>query len=190
MEKTLELCCELISRPSVTPEDAGCQALMMQRLRSLGFNCIDLPFGDVSNFWAERGDEGSLLVFAGHTDVVPTGPTDQWHTPPFKPTLQDGTLFGRGSADVTLAENDDGTLLSYSADFKVGGKLAQVGSRLVLGATKKTANDFFGAFSRELDPGAARVDIDEPTGAPGNSRTWMAVGAAFAVLLIWWFLLR
>jgi carbon monoxide dehydrogenase subunit G len=98
--------------------------------------------------------------------------------------------FGRGSADVTLAENDGGTLLSYSADFKVGGKLAQVGSRLVLGATKKTANDFFGAFSRELDPGAARVDIDEPTGATGNSRTWMAVGAAFAVLLIWWFLLR
>jgi succinyl-diaminopimelate desuccinylase len=100
VEKTLELCCELISRPSVTPEDAGCQTLMMQRLRALGFNCIDLPFGDVSNFWAERGDQGPLLVFAGHTDVVPTGPTDQWDTPPFEPTLQDGTLFGRGSADM------------------------------------------------------------------------------------------
>jgi succinyl-diaminopimelate desuccinylase len=100
MEKTLELCCELISRPSITPEDAGCQALMMQKLRALGFDCTKLPFGEVKNFWAERGDQGPLLVFAGHTDVVPTGPTDQWHTPPFEPTLQDGVLFGRGSADM------------------------------------------------------------------------------------------
>ena len=100
MEKTLELCCELISRPSITPEDAGCQALMMQKLRALGFDCTELPFGEVKNFWAERGDQGPLLVFAGHTDVVPTGPTDQWHTPPFEPTLQDGVLFGRGSADM------------------------------------------------------------------------------------------
>ena len=100
MEKTLELCCELISRPSITPEDAGCQALMMQKLRALGFDCTELPFGEVKNFWAERGDQGPLLVVAGHTDVVPTGPTDQWHTPPFEPTLQDGVLFGRGSADM------------------------------------------------------------------------------------------
>ncbi len=100
MEKTLELCCELISRPSVTPEDAGCQALMMQQLRALDFECTELPFGEVNNFWAERGDQGPLLVFAGHTDVVPTGPTGQWHTPPFEPTLQDGILFGRGSADM------------------------------------------------------------------------------------------
>ncbi len=98
--------------------------------------------------------------------------------------------FGRGSADVKLTENDGGTLLTYSADFKVGGKLAQVGSRLVLGATKKTANDFFGTFSRELDPGAERVDVGKDSGAAVNSRTWMAVGAAMAVLLIWWFLLR
>jgi hypothetical protein len=81
-------------------------------------------------------------------------------------------------------------LLTYIADFKVGGKLAQVGSRLVLGATKKTANDFFGTFSRELDPGAERVDVEKDSGAAVNSRTWMAVGAAVAVLLIWWFLLR
>jgi len=100
VEKTLELCCELIRRPSVTPEDAGCQALMLQKLLALDFNCIELLFGDVSNFWAERGNHGPLLVFAGHTDVVPSGPTAQWDTPPFEPTVRDGILFGRGSADM------------------------------------------------------------------------------------------
>ncbi len=98
--------------------------------------------------------------------------------------------FGRGAAYVTLTENDDGTLLTYSADFKVGGKLAQVGSRLVLGATKKTADDFFGTFSRELDPGAARVGMDEESGGAVSSKTWLAVAGAVVVLLIWWFLLR
>jgi hypothetical protein len=78
----------------------------------------------------------------------------------------------------------------YNADFKVGGKLAQVGSRLVMGATKKTADDFFGSFSRELDPGAMRMDIDEAAGRGVSSMTWKAIGAAIAVLLIWWFLLR
>lgn len=98
--------------------------------------------------------------------------------------------FGRGSAVVTLAESDGGTLLTYSADFKVGGKLAQVGSRLVLGATKKTADDFFGTFSRQLDPGAERVDVAADSGGAVTSKTWLAVGAAVVVLLIWWFLLR
>jgi succinyl-diaminopimelate desuccinylase len=100
MEKTLELCCELIRKPSVTPEDAGCQALMIERLHALNFNCTELPFGDVSNFWAEHGDQGPLLVFAGHTDVVPPGATDRWSSPPFEPTVHDGLLFGRGSADM------------------------------------------------------------------------------------------
>jgi len=100
MEKTLALCCELIRRESVTPEDAGCQALMMAHLDSLGFACSELPFGEVSNFWAERGTDGPILVFAGHTDVVPTGPPERWATPPFEPTLRDGKLFGRGAADM------------------------------------------------------------------------------------------
>jgi succinyl-diaminopimelate desuccinylase len=100
VEKTLELCCELIRRPSVTPEDGGCQALLMDRLRALDFTCTELPFGTVSNFWAERGSDGPILVFAGHTDVVPTGPVDQWDTPPFEPSVRNDTLFGRGCADM------------------------------------------------------------------------------------------
>ena len=100
MEKTLELCCELIRKPSVTPEDAGCQALMIERLQALNFNCTELPCGDVSNFWAEHGDQGPLLVFAGHTDVVPPGPASRWSNPPFEPAVIGGMLFGRGSADM------------------------------------------------------------------------------------------
>lgn len=100
MEKTLALACELMRRPSVTPDDAGCQSLMMAQLDALGFNCTPLRFGDVDNFWAEHGDSGPILVFAGHTDVVPTGPEEQWHTPPFEPTLVDGSLYGRGAADM------------------------------------------------------------------------------------------
>jgi len=100
VDKTLDLCCELIRRPSVTPEDGGCQELMMRRLAAIGFDCTPLPFGEVRNFWAERGREGPLLVFAGHTDVVPTGPEESWHSPPFEPTLLQETLYGRGTADM------------------------------------------------------------------------------------------
>lgn len=100
MDPTLELCCDLIRRASVTPEDGGCQAVMMARLQKLGFACTPLPFGEVSNFWAERGTAGPILVFAGHTDVVPTGPMEAWDSPPFEPTLRDGVLYGRGAADM------------------------------------------------------------------------------------------
>jgi succinyl-diaminopimelate desuccinylase len=100
VDPTLELCCDLIRRASVTPEDGGCQALMMARLEKLGFDCTPLPFGEVSNFWAERGTSGPILVFAGHTDVVPPGPVDAWDSPPFEPTLRDGVLYGRGAADM------------------------------------------------------------------------------------------
>ncbi|MEM9385862.1 MAG: succinyl-diaminopimelate desuccinylase [Pseudomonadota bacterium] len=97
---------ELIARPSITPEDAGCQALIGERLRTLGFEVQDLPFGEVSNLWAVHpGDEatpadGPVLCFAGHTDVVPTGPLDRWSSPPFEPTVRDGRLYGRGAADM------------------------------------------------------------------------------------------
>ncbi len=100
MSDTLELAKDLISRASVTPEDAGCQALMQQRLRAIGFACEDLPFGEVKNFWARRGDDAPLVVFAGHTDVVPTGPLEEWQSDPFTPEVRDGMLYGRGAADM------------------------------------------------------------------------------------------
>lgn len=100
MSKTLELAKDLISRQSNTPLDAGCQALMISRLEPLGFNIERMRFGDVDNFFARRGTAGPLLVFAGHTDVVPTGPVEKWHTPPFEPTIKDGMLYGRGAADM------------------------------------------------------------------------------------------
>jgi len=100
MSKTLELAKDLISRRSNTPEDAGCQELLISRLEPLGFKIERMRFGDVDNFYARRGTTGPLLVFAGHTDVVPTGPVDKWHTPPFEPTIKDGMLYGRGAADM------------------------------------------------------------------------------------------
>ena len=100
MSETLELAKNLVSRASVTPEDAGCQKLMRERLEAIGFRIENLAFGDVSNFWARRGDRRPLLVFAGHTDVVPTGPLEQWHSDPFKPDIRDGMLYGRGAADM------------------------------------------------------------------------------------------
>ncbi len=100
MSDTLELALDLIRRPSVTPEDAGCQALMMQRLAAQGFSTEPLPFGDVGNFWARRGRAGPVFCFAGHTDVVPPGPLDLWHSDPFEPAIRDGILYGRGAADM------------------------------------------------------------------------------------------
>jgi succinyl-diaminopimelate desuccinylase len=100
LSPTLELTLELMRRRSVTPVDDGCQASMMQRLAALGFTNTPLRFGDVDNFWAVHGDSGPILCFAGHTDVVPTGPEQQWQNPPFEPTFSDGKLFGRGAADM------------------------------------------------------------------------------------------
>ncbi|HSS65042.1 MAG TPA: succinyl-diaminopimelate desuccinylase [Gammaproteobacteria bacterium] len=100
MSPTLALAMELISRPSVTPEDGGCQGLIADRLSLIGFDCQTMRFGEVTNLWARRGTHSPLLVFLGHTDVVPTGPESDWETPPFEPTLRDGYLCGRGAADM------------------------------------------------------------------------------------------
>ncbi len=97
---TLELAIDLLKRRSNTPEDAGCQEAMIARLEPLGFKIERMRFGDVDNFYARRGTASPLLVFAGHTDVVPTGPLDKWHTPPFEPTIVDGMLYARGAADM------------------------------------------------------------------------------------------
>jgi succinyl-diaminopimelate desuccinylase len=101
LSPTLELACELIRRPSVTPHDAGCQQLMMQRLALAGFDIEHMPIAEVENFWARRGGEGPVLCFAGHTDVVPTGPLDAWQHPPFEVLIDEqGMLCGRGAADM------------------------------------------------------------------------------------------
>jgi len=97
---TLQLACDLIARPSITPDDAGCQELLIERLQAIGFECETMMFDDVTNLWARRGNEAPLLAFAGHTDVVPTGPLDQWHSHPFEPEIRDGMLYGRGAADM------------------------------------------------------------------------------------------
>ena len=100
MQGVLELTKELVGRRSVTPEDGGCQPFIARRLENSGFRCEPMRFGEVDNLWARRGDRTPLLCFAGHTDVVPTGPLAQWHSDPFVPTLRDGRLFGRGCADM------------------------------------------------------------------------------------------
>ena len=100
MDKTLELAKELIARPSQTPRDEGCQEIMIKRLAPLGFKTERLPFGNVENLWAVRGSAKPLVVFAGHTDVVPSGPRETWKSDPYRPEVRDGHLYGRGAADM------------------------------------------------------------------------------------------
>jgi succinyl-diaminopimelate desuccinylase len=97
---TIDLAMALIRRPSVTPDDAGCQALLAERLEALGFRCEPMRFGAVDNLWARRGTSGRVFCFAGHTDVVPSGPAEDWTSPPFEPTLREGQIWGRGAADM------------------------------------------------------------------------------------------
>jgi succinyl-diaminopimelate desuccinylase len=97
---TFNLACELIARPSITPDDAGCQDMLIERLAAIGFACETLVFDDVTNLWARRGKAAPVLAFAGHTDVVPTGPLDKWLSDPFTPEVRDGVLYGRGAADM------------------------------------------------------------------------------------------
>ena len=100
MTATLELTQELLRRPSISPEDHGCLQVIAARLAPLGFRVEPLAFGPVANLWARRGEAAPVLCFAGHTDVVPTGPREEWRTDPFEPLVRDGVLYGRGAADM------------------------------------------------------------------------------------------
>src|SRR3954467_14446667 len=96
----LELTRQLIERRSITPEDGGCQELIAARLQKSGFRCESMKFGEVTNLWARRGSSHPVVCFAGHTDVVPTGPLSEWQSDPFVPTIREGRLYGRGAADM------------------------------------------------------------------------------------------
>lgn len=100
MNDVVALTCELIARPSVTPDDAGCQALLADRLQAVGFHCEHLRLGEVDNLWATHGTGAPVLVLLGHTDVVPPGPRDAWASDPFTPEVREGVLYGRGAADM------------------------------------------------------------------------------------------
>jgi len=100
MSSVFDLTSDLIRRASLTPDDAGCQPLIAERLARAGFAIEQLRYGDVDNLWATHGTGDPVLVFLGHTDVVPPGPLDAWTSPPFEPTLRDGRLYGRGAADM------------------------------------------------------------------------------------------
>src|SRR5437867_2906765 len=99
MSETLKLAMALLERPSITPDDQGCQALLGERLRRIGFEITDYPLNQVKNFWATRNKAAPSFCFAGHTDVVPTGDISKWHSPPFTPTIRDKRLYARGAAD-------------------------------------------------------------------------------------------
>ena len=100
MSQALDLTRDLVTRRSVTPADEGCQQLIAGRLADIGFRIEPMPFGNVTNLWARRGHNGPVLCFAGHTDVVPTGPLEEWRSDPFIPAERDGALYGRGAADM------------------------------------------------------------------------------------------
>lgn len=99
-EPVIDLLCDLVRRRSITPDDAGCQALLIEHLERLGFVCETLQYNDVTNLWARRGTQAPVLCFAGHTDVVPPGNEAEWSSDPFEPVFRDGLLYGRGSADM------------------------------------------------------------------------------------------
>lgn len=126
MNDTLEFARQLVARPSVTPDDAGCQELLAARLSAAGFAVERMPFGEVTNLWARRGSGGPLLCFAGHTDVVPPGDRALWHTDPFEPVVRDGLLYGRGAADMkgSLAAMADAAVEFAGAHPRHAGSIA------------------------------------------------------------------
>ena len=104
MNSTFELASALIAEPSITPDDKNCQKLIIDQLKPLGFECETIVSNGVTNLWARHGTSGPLLVFAGHTDVVPTGPVEKWGSDPFTPTVRNGRLYGRGASDMKTSD--------------------------------------------------------------------------------------
>lgn len=160
---TTELTADLIRRPSITPDDAGCQQLLRARLEPMGFACETLQFGAVTNLWATAGESGPLLALAGHTDVVPPGPREQWRSDPFEPVVRDGRLYGRGAADmkgavaamVTAAE---AFLAANTLDYRLG--------FLITSDEEGAAIDGTARVVRELERRGQKIDcclVGEPS---------------------------
>lgn len=170
-DPTLALAQQIIALPSVTPEDGGCCDLFAGRLQALGFSIEFINRNGVTNLWARRGHAAPLFVFAGHTDVVPTGPLDQWTSPPFAPEIRDGMLYGRGAADMKSSQDGD-----------VGGGVAPGERRADGGPVGECDRDpllsLDGVVRRDDDPRApddagrrnapAGVDRDEGVGRLGD----------------------
>ena len=114
MNSTFELASALIAEPSITPDDKNCQKLIIDQLKPLGFECETIVSNGVTNLWARHGTSGPLLVFAGHTDVVPTGPVEKWGSDPFTPTVRNGRLYGRGASDM---KTSDAAMVIAARDF-------------------------------------------------------------------------
>lgn len=163
MSATADLAAELIRLPSVTPEDAGCQELLRARLEALGFACETMQFGDVTNLWATLGETGPLLVFAGHTDVVPPGPRQQWHSDPFAPEVRAGRLYGRGAADM---KGSVAAMVTAAEDFLAGNLLKHRLGYLITSDEEGPAVDGTARVMDELVRRGKKIDyclVGEPS---------------------------
>lgn len=164
MSAVLDLACELIRRPSVTPDDAGCQDLIAARLQAAGFTITHLPFGNVKNLWAAHGSGGPVLCLLGHTDVVPTGPREQWHSDPFEPAFREGRLYGRGSADMKASV----AAMVVMAERFLAEHPDHVGTLAVLLTSDEEGDAIDGirAVARQFRESGQRIDyclVGEPT---------------------------
>ena len=155
MSATLDLAKQLIQRASISPEDIDCQQILAQRLIKLGFKIESLPFGKVSNLWAELGKEGPLFVFAGHTDVVPAGPIEEWSFDPFSPTEHEDFLYGRGSADMksslaAMIVATENYLASNKPNFRIGFLITSDEEGHAINGTRKVM-ETFNSQNRNID---------------------------------------
>ena len=147
MSATLDLAKQLIERASITPDDEDCQQILSDRLTAAGFTCKQFPFGEVSNLWAEIGENGPLFVFAGHTDVVPPGPLEEWSFDPFTPTEDGEFLYGRGSADMksslaAMITASESFLADNSPNFRLGFLITSDEEGQAINGTRKVIETF------------------------------------------------
>ena len=147
MSATLDLAKQLIERASITPDDKDCQQILAERLTAAGFTCEQYPFGEVSNLWAEIGENGPLFVFAGHTDVVPPGPLEEWSFNPFTPTEDGEFLYGRGAADMksslaAMITATESFLAGNSLNFRLGFLITSDEEGQAINGTRKVIETF------------------------------------------------